>query len=364
MQNQSGAGSSKGPGSEAGQAENVQPGDGLPIELSGTRKSPEAPLNLRFALVGPGRVGATLGRCLIESGGILKRISGLRDDSPRLQGLVEAARGAGGEAVWCPSSELSTEDLDLLLITVSDPALRQVAELLSRRPQAPVALHVAGQFDAEILAPLRSVGCRVGSMHPLKAFADSARASGSELESLHGVWFGIDGDPEARDSAQRLVASWAAYSVIVTGDQRAVYHLAATLAAGGVATLLSVVEELLGVANLPTELLQANLALTRGALAAVEQAAAEKDVSVASKITGPAARGDLVTLGRQKEILAATAPHLLPLVERLQHETLRRCGWVPPEGAAGEGVEGDTTKAGVEDRGPTKIPPPAERKTE
>ena len=337
MQNQSGAKSSRSPSSETAEPQIEGPADERSAGLSGTGFSGAG--SLRFALVGPGRVGATLGRWLIQSGARLERLSGSRADSPRLQGLVEVAREAGGEAIWQPLTELGTGNLDLLLITVSDPALEQVVDTLSRRPQARVAMHVAGQFDAEILAPLRSAGCRIGSMHPLKAFVDpvlSDREARSQAESPSGVWFGIDGDLEARQLARGLAAEWGALSTVVTGDRRAVYHLAATLAAGGVATLLSVVEELLEVAELPSDLLEAYMALTRGALAAIDTAIPGKEMSVASKITGPAARGDLATLQRQKEVLETLAPRLLPLVEGLQNETLRRCGWAPLQGSGGK----------------------------
>ena len=361
MQNQSAAEGSKRPASE----------DGASNELASRAV---VPIGLRFALVGPGKVGASLCRWLIESGGRLELLSGLRADSPRLEELIELGRGSGDRPMWCPVTELTTEGLDLLLIAVSDPALRQVAAALAERPQAKVALHVAGQFDAEILAPLRAAGCRIGSMHPLRAFVDPERSTADPPDSVNlsadfsadspsGIWFGIDGDPEARELAEALVARWGGSSANVTGDQRAIYHLAATLAAGGVTTLLAVVEELLEVANLPPSLLDAYLGLTRGALSPIERSG-----GVAGKITGPAARGDLGTLRGQRAVLAATAPHLLPLIEMLQEETLRRCGWESLEGPGHDNRRGDTARDTGRDSGGdsarAKIPPPAEGKTE
>lgn len=260
-----------------------------------------------FVLVGPGKVGLSLGRALVELGARCLRV-GAR------QGPTAERRQGLGEASWESLGELRSDDADLLLITVSDPALDGVAEDLARRPQAPVALHVAGRFDAAKLLPLRQEGCSVGSLHPLRAFPRILRS-----DELAGTWYAVDGDPPALDLATRLATALGGRSAEVQGAARAVYHLAATLAAGGVVTLLAAVEELTEQAGLPDEMLDGYLELTRGALSPLF----EGKRPAASQITGPAARNDRRALEDQRAALAAVAPHLLPLVTALQRETLR-----------------------------------------
>jgi predicted short-subunit dehydrogenase-like oxidoreductase (DUF2520 family) len=212
-------------------------------------------------------------------------------------------------------ASLSTAGQDLLLISVPDPVLGQVAAGLAERPQAKVALHTSGSLDASALAPLREAGSAVGSLHPLKAFPrplpDPAEAK--------GVFFAVDGDPEARALAQRIAAAWGGTSAEVSPEVRPLYHFVATLCAGGVVTILALAEDLARRLGLPEPALQGYLELCRGAVA---QAVATG--TPAAVLTGPAARGDRATVAAHLEALRGLAPDKLPLVLSLARETLRQ----------------------------------------
>jgi len=268
------------------------------------------PLPLRFSLAGPGRVGASLARWATAGGAELVRV---------------ASRHPGREA-WpggprCVDLDgLATEGEDLLLIAVGDGMVKEVAERLARRPQARVALHTSGILDASALAPLRAAGSAVGSLHPLKAFPrplpDPAEA--------RGAFFAVDGDPEARELAFRITREWEGVAAEVPAESRPLYHFAATLAAGGVTTLLAAAAEIAGTLNLPPEVTRGYLELARGALAAAGRAL-DEGRPLAEAITGPAARGDRETLNRHLETLARLRGKL-PLAMFLMLETLRQTG--------------------------------------
>lgn len=297
--------------------------NGEPDSANGPGK--RALAGLRWALVGPGRVGTSLAWWLDAHGAELVRI-GSRRSAAHL--LPTPARSDPSEHPSATSSaavsssvqqttveELDSHDLDLLLLAVSDPALEAVAGALAQRPQAPVVLHVSGHFDAEILAPLRRSA--VGSLHPLRAFAAPSFAA----DEARGTVFAIDGDPPALDLARRITNALGAQAFEIDGPRRLAYHLAASLAAGGVMTVLAAAEELLDAAELPRELLAAYLDLAHGAIDRVPADAPER--AVASAITGPMARGDRPVLARQRAVLADLAPVLVPLFDRLASENHR-----------------------------------------
>lgn len=267
---------------------------------------------LRFALAGPGRVGTSLALWLAAAGAELVAVAGRDRAKPPDPRLPPAP------LLWL--GELASEDCDLLLVTVADPAIEAVAEELARRPQAKVALHAAGPFDARPLAPLRRAGSAIGAFHPLRAFPAVQEAPAA------GTFYGLAGDPGAVALGRRLAAFFGGRCGVVEGERRQLYHLAATLAAGGVTTVLAAMAELIAAAGLPADLLEAELRLMDGALAAVRRAAlAGEGIEAFDRaITGPAARGDLATLERQREALGGLAPALLPLVTALQDEALRR----------------------------------------
>ncbi len=249
-------------------------------------------VELTFSVAGPGRVGTSLAAWL-------ESLGARRVGTAGRQGLAD----------------LASEGQDLLLIAVSDPALPEVAEVLARRPQAAVALHTSGCLDASVLAPLRKAGSAVGSLHPLKAFPrplpDPAEA--------RGVFFAVDGDPAACGLAHRLAAAWGGISAEVAPESRALYHFAATLAAGGAITLLALAEDLARRLGLPEAAVRGYLELCRGAVArAIETG------DPAAVMTGPTARGDRETVARHLEALRTLAPDKLPLAVHLARETLRQ----------------------------------------
>lgn len=292
-----------------------------------------APWQLRglaFSLVGPGRVGESLARWAVAAGARMVAVAGRGGGAGA--GREPALAGALG-AVAVPLDALATAGQDLLLVAVPDPALAEVAAALAARPQARVALHTSGSLDAAVLAPLRgggspagsATGTAVGSLHPLMAFPHPL----TDPEAARGKVFALDGDAEAEALGRRLAAAWGGVPVVVPPAARAAYHLAASLAAGGVVTLLALAAELAGRLGLPPETTAGYLELARGALAAAQDAG-----DPGRALTGPAARGDLATLRRHLEALADVAPERLPLVEELARETLRQCERAGPLGEA------------------------------
>ncbi|HEY3571888.1 MAG TPA: DUF2520 domain-containing protein [Thermoanaerobaculia bacterium] len=269
-----------------------------------------APLaGLRFSVAGAGRVGSSLARWAVAAGAELAGIASRRP----------------GRAAWpggpplVDLDDLATGGQGLLLIAVGDPAVREVAARLAGRPQARIALHTSGSLDASALDPLRETGSKTGSLHPLKAFPQPL----PDPAEARGIFFAVDGDAEARELAFRLAAAWGAVAAEVPAEARPLYHFAATLAAGGVTTLLAAAAEIAGTLGLPEAVTRGYLELARGALAGAGRAL-DEGRPLGSAVTGPAARGDQATLERHFEALRALAPEKLALAEILVRETRRQ----------------------------------------
>ena len=281
------------------------------------RPDDERPLSgLAFAVAGAGRVGASLARWAVAGGARLARVA-VHRRRDRAEELVGDCAAAGNGAEIVPFDALASGDLDLLLVAVSDPALDAVAARLAEMPQAAVVLHTAGARGASALAPVAANGSAAGTLHPLKAFphvlADPAEA--------RGVTFAVDGDEAACRLAERLARTWGGVPQRVPEAQRDLYHLAATLAAGGVVTMLTAAERVAGTAGLDPHVLGGYLELARGAVAGAGEALADQG-SFASAITGPAARGDGDTVMRQLAALEAVSPALADLAAGVARQAL------------------------------------------
>ncbi len=273
--------------------------------------APSRPLaGLTFTLVGPGRVGASLAARLVAHGARLAAVAG-RPASPRAGAL--AARFA---ARLGTVETLETRGEALLLLAVPDAALAPLASALAARRQAAVALHVAGALGARAVAPLAAAGSAIGTFHPLRAFPEADLA---EAGTPLGGFVALGGDPEAIALGRRLAAALGASAEVIPDPLRLLYHLTATLFAGGVATVVAAAREIAARAGLPEATSAGYTELARGALASAFVA-----VPPASGITGPAARGDRETFAAELAALATLDPESVPAVVALARESLRQ----------------------------------------
>ena len=280
--------------------------------MSPSRIAAPRPLaGLRFSVAGPGRVGSSLARWATAAGAELVAVAGRHPGEPAWP----------GGPLQTASAELATADQDLLLIAVGDGAVAEVAAELAGRPQARVALHTSGSLDASALAVLRAGGSEVGSLHPLKALPQAL----PDPTEGRGVFFAVDGDPAARDLAFRLAEAFGGTAAEVPPAARPLYHFAATLAAGGVVTLLAAAAEIAGGLGLPEAVTRGYLELARGALAAAGRSL-DAGQPLATAITGPVTRDDRETLRRHFAALGRLTTGKLPLAIFLLAEMLHQTG--------------------------------------
>ncbi len=223
----------------------------------------------RLRVVGAGRAGGALALALGRVGWEVAGLLGRGDDVRR-----------------------AAEGVDLLVIATPDAAIATVAA--SVEPVATtVVAHLAGSQGLAVLAP----HVRRAALHPLMTLPDAERGAAR----LPGAWFAVAGDPLAHE----VVRDLGGRGVVVADVDRARYHAAAAVASNHVVAVLGQVERLAASVGVP---LEAFLALTRASVDNVEAMGAQR------ALTGPAARGDEITIARH---LAA-----LPEAERPMYEAL------------------------------------------
>lgn len=216
-------------------------------------------------IVGAGRAGRSFQLAMTEAGIAVNLVPGRSDPS-----IV--ARAAAG--------------VDAVLIAVADRYVPLVAHMIEPNPET-VVLHCSGSLGLDALGPA-SRHERRASLHPLATLPDPVVGS---LRLLGGAYFAVSGDQLATDLALALKGQ----PIVVPDGERKTYHAAACIAANHLVALLGQVERVASEAGLP---LEAFLPLARGAL---------DDVSMLgprAALTGPAARGDAVTLEAHRSALA------------------------------------------------------------
>ncbi len=228
-----------------------------------------------MAVLGAGRLGSALAEAMATAG--------LRVDGPYRRGED-------------PDVELTRPDVVLLCVPDAD-----IAHAAAGIPDDQRLGHCSGAGGLGLL------GDHAGfSLHPLTAVT----AAGA---NFRGVGAAIDAtDPESHLLASALAEALGMVAFHLAPADRAAYHAAASIAANFLVTLEAAAERL-----------AASAGLDRQALVPLVRASVENWASLGPEraLTGPVARGDRVTVARQRAAVAERTPELLELFDTMVDAT-------------------------------------------
>ncbi len=275
------------------------------------------------AIIGAGSVGRVLARRLHQAGYPLCAVFSRKAE--RAQRLAER--------VEAPVAATDFADLPaqarLLFCCVPDgavaPVARSLAGLDHAWPACTVA-HTAGALTTEALFALAVRGATTLGFHPMQTFTRNSRP-----EAFEGIYVGLEGEEGAVAFGKRLVAELGARPLVIAAEDKARYHLAASLASNFLVTLMAMAGEVL-----------TSIGLSRQEGAALLQPLVEGTVHnlrfqlAEDALTGPIARGDSETVAVHLNALATHLPHLTPFYVLMATEAVRvavRGGRLAPDTA-------------------------------
>ena len=242
---------------------------------------------MTFALIGAGRAGKALATALQTAGYQLIAVAGGR-------GKAAAAFAAASGACYCETAASAAAKGNIVLLAVPDKEIVECAQEIATSgdlQKGCVVLHICGSQNAEVLSCLRRVGAAVGSMHPLQSFSGDTAAGAA---CIRGTYFAIDGDEAAVAAASDMIEVLGGHRLLVSGEQRALYHAAACMASNYLTALLHGSVRLMGQCGIsPEDALPALAPIVMATL---------KNIMVHGTLpalTGPIVRGDDQTLVRQ-----------------------------------------------------------------
>jgi predicted short-subunit dehydrogenase-like oxidoreductase (DUF2520 family) len=232
-----------------------------------------------LAIIGAGRVGSALGRCLRDLGWKIGAVVTRNEASAR-----RAVRFIGAGKPHAGMTRLILVSR-VILIATPDDEIAAVAQDLARigaeELRAKVVLHTSGALDALVLDPVKACGAAVGSIHPLQSF------SGVAVPSLEGRMFAVEGDAQAVSMARQIARSLGGSPVKIPNGKKVLYHAAATMAAANVLAVEEAASQLLiSLGMKRSQATRALLTLTRQVLENMEH------LGPRAAWTGPLSRGD------------------------------------------------------------------------
>ena len=232
-----------------------------------------------LAIIGGGRVGRALGRRLREQGWKIGAVTARSEASAR-----RATRFIGAGKAYGSLSRNVLISRVILIATPDDAvagAAADLARIAAEELHGKIVLHTSGALDSRVLHPVKVHGAVTASMHPLQTF------SGVGVPPFDGRVFTIEGDPAAVRVARQMARALGGVPVQIAGDKKALYHAAASMAAGHALALEEAATRMLMSMGMNRrEAVRALLPLTRQVLENFER------LGPHSAWTGPLSRHD------------------------------------------------------------------------
>jgi predicted short-subunit dehydrogenase-like oxidoreductase (DUF2520 family) len=248
-----------------------------------------------FSIVGAGRLGTVLGSALVRRGWPVEVI---------VDRNARAARGSRriiGRGRASTSLAAAAKARGVVIIAVPDDAMAAVASALARSGGSWAGrdvFHTSGLLPAKILAPLAERGARVASLHPVQAFP----RKDAPASVFKGITWGVEGDPEAIETAERIVRRLRGNVLLLSEKDKPLYHAACALASNALIALEWTAADLLRRAGLSEEAAAGTLSpLLQGTLQNV------KSIGLEKALTGPILRGDVATVHKHLKALGGDA---------------------------------------------------------
>lgn len=273
--------------------------------------------NLRFGLIGPGRVGISLAYLLSQQGLTLTTVVGHSFAS--LEQAQRYLRGGVSAALPEFTTDLKKlpDQLDLILLAVRDDQIATVVKDLWQqnvlRPNQGL-IHFSGTLPADVGQLPGMTEIRYLAMHPLQAVA-SIEAGITRLTQC--VW-SLEGEIEAVQMGEKLLTALGVRWLKIAREQKTLYHAAACVASNYLVTIIQMASEMLKTVGFPPELAeQALLPLIAGTIENLREKKPEE------ALTGPIARGDIGTVEKHIQAIAKANPDWLLSYAALGKATLQ-----------------------------------------
>lgn len=192
----------------------------------------------------------------------------------------------------------------LWLVSSNDESIPSIAEELAETGvlrAGDVVFHCSGAMSSDVLQPVRRRGALVGSVHPIRSFADP------ELAASHfpGTYCALEGDEGARFALEDLFAGLDARVFVIPTAAKMLCHAGHVFSSNYVVTVLAVAQKLYAAAGIPEELASAFVApLVQGSVENFLR------VGGVNALTGPISRAEVPLIAEQRRQLAEISQSL------------------------------------------------------
>jgi len=252
----------------------------------------------KLDIVGAGKAGKTLARLWAQAG--VFEIGCVVNRS------IESSQAAVdfiGEGR--PAERLSEiGPLDVLLISTSDKRIEECAQSVAQEAKASpdaVAFHCSGSLSSDNLQALQQIGCHIGSVHPVKSFAEPARA----VITFDGTFCALEGSKPAINCLRDAVSRIGGHSLEIDKASKVIYHAGSVFASNYLTAMCYAGVCCLEKSGIPyTQAMKILQEIVIGTVGNIFK------LGPIPALTGPISRGESEVAQRQLEALAQWRPEI------------------------------------------------------
>lgn len=261
--------------------------------------------NLKYAIIGIGRVGLTFLKVLDEEGFC---VSGIVDKN--IDELIKKTHFFPKQN--CKQNIADLPAVDIIIIAVPDDRIVEVVGELEHvfieKKPARIVFHTSGLLTSKVLHPLRKYDVAVASCHPVQSFS----GDDSDSDNLRNIYCAIEGDESALNIIRVIAERLNNKLIVISQENKPAHHLACTFASNYFNALISVSVEILGTLGLSTEdALKMLSPLVQTTLNNINKSGLEDAIS------GPISRGDVETVKEHLKQLSEKFPHYQNLYQNM-----------------------------------------------
>lgn len=281
---------------------------------------------MRIGFFGAGKAGFTLGKYFSEKG---EDVVGYWSRNPK------SAKDAADftNSMYYDSVEELIRHSDTLFLTVPDSAIGTLWDGIKNFPlKDKIVCHISGALSSGVFSDIDQTGAFGYSIHPLFAI-HSKYNSHKQIEK---AFFTIEGDKGRLHEVCSLMDRLGNDYAVIASDKKELYHAAAVTASNHVIALLSTAQSYLIECGMTSD--QAETALNPLFIYNAQNAA---DVGVYNALTGPIARGDLMTVKKHLRCLDTLNSDNKQLYLLL---ALKLCDLIEKNGGNGKSQNGENMR--------------------
>ncbi len=245
----------------------------------------------RLNVIGCGKVGRTLTRLFVEKGLVsrLCLVSRSLDSAKSARDFI----GLGDPK----NSIAELPAADVWMIAAGDARLSAIARELAdvgAQSSRNLIFHCSGAVDSSVLLPLRARSVLLGSVHPIRSFADPELAH----RLFCGTSCALEGEPEAIELLHALFSAIGAETFELSAESKSRCHAGHVIVSNYLVALLDVGRRVYESAGVPDDSIDSFMSsLAQGTVENV------KALGIAGALTGPIVRGEIATVSQQLESL-------------------------------------------------------------